>query len=59
MFVELQNLMKSNKVRGTQMVFGRGMHGVNGGSFLTSYMLHCSGNLYEFVAALLDWEMEI
>ena len=41
------------------MIFGRWMHGVNWGSFLTSYMLHCAGNLCELVAALLDWEREI
>ena len=35
------------------------MHGVNGGSFLASYMLHCAENLCELVAALLDWEREI
>ena len=35
------------------------MHGVNGGSFLASYMLHCAGNLCELVAVLLYWEMEI
>ena len=30
------------------------MHGVNGDSFLASYMLHGAGNLCELVAALLD-----
>ena len=54
MFVELQDLMKSNKVRGTQMILEEECMVLMGAAFG-----HCAGNLCELVAALLDWEREI